>query len=114
MKRGLSVPTVSFIMTIGIIVISLFTLFAALRYGSEGAHVQRSIEQGSIIYSIAHSVNALSSVQEGEVFRDLNGFYDIEIECNDECKIGVAPYDESGELLKESKKIIMLGNIQPV
>lgn len=99
---------------VGLILISLIMLYVIISWSSGGAHVQRGIEQGSLMYTIANSVNALSCMEEGQVIRTLTSLYDIEIECDGSCYVKVAPYDQAGRRQKESNEVLILGKAEPV
>lgn len=114
MKRGFTAPAAEMIQWIGLILICIIMLYVIINWAAAGAHVQRGVEQGSLMYTIASSVNALSSMEEGEVARHLTSPYDITVECDGSCSVTTAAYDRSGNRQKESNEVLVLGEIKPV
>jgi hypothetical protein len=114
MRRGFTAPAAEMMQWIGLILICIIMLYVIIHWASAGAHVQRGVEQGSLMYTIASSVNALSSMEEGEVTRYLSGSYDITVECDGACHVKTAAYDDAGRRQEESNEVIILGNAMPV
>jgi hypothetical protein len=111
--RGL-LPAEESFKWIGLILISILMLYVIIQWTTSGVHVQRGIEQGSLMYTIANSVNALSTMEEGEIIRHLTNYYDINLECDGTCSVRVAVYDKSGNRQKESNEVLIIGKIEPV
>ncbi len=115
MRKGFTEAATEMIQWIGLIVICFVMLYVVITWASSGAHVQRGIEQGSLMYTIASSTNALSTMEEGEIVRNLNSYYDIEIACGwGSCSVVTAPYDQNGKRQKESNEVLILGDIAPI
>ncbi len=114
MKKGFTAPAAETIQWIGLILICIIMLYVIITWASAGAHVQRAIEQGSLMYTVASSVNALSAMEEGEVTRHLTSPYDITVECDGTCSVTTAAYDQSGRRQKESNEVLILGDMVPV
>lgn len=114
MKKGFVEAVAEQLQWIGLILISLMMLYVIINWTTGGAHVQRGIEQGTLMYTIANSVNALSSSDEGQVTSTLSSLYDINIACDGSCVVSTASYDSAGKLGKESNEVLILGNVKPV
>jgi hypothetical protein len=114
MRKGFTEAIYDFWQWLALVLICFIMIIVIINWSAAGAHVQRGVEQGSLMYTIANSVNALSSMEEGEVIRRLSSNFDIEIDCSDgHCYVMTIPYDSSGKALKESNKVLILGNVEP-
>ena len=114
MRKGAMAPVNEMLQWIGLLLVCIIMFYVTITWASGGAHVQRGIEQGSLMYTVANSVNALSSMEEGVVTRQLINFFDITIDCSaGACYVSTAPY-VSGKLQDSSSKVLILGNIKPV
>ncbi len=112
--KAFSGPAGSFVQWVGLLLIALLMLYVIIQWGEAGAHVQRGLEQGSIMYSVANSVSALSSMGSGEVSRYLLNTYDLTVRCDGgSCFVRARPYDSSGNPGEESQEVLILGNIEP-
>ena len=114
MRKGFTEATEQMIQWIGLVVISIIMLYVIITWASAGSQVQRGIEQGSLMYTIASSTNALSTMEEGEIVRNLRSHFDIEVSCSGECVVTTAVYDQDGKRQKESNEILILGEIEPI
>jgi hypothetical protein len=113
--RGLTTPVNELLQWVGLILISIIMYVVIINWAAGGAHVQRGIEQGSLMYTIANSVNALSGMEEGQVTRQLVNLFDITVECPaGACYVETLPYDTSLNPQKSSNKVLILGDIEPV
>ena len=97
---------------IGLILVSFIMLYIIINFGTGGAQFQRGLEQGSLMYTIASSANALSSMEEGQIIRHLGSLFDITVECDNTCHVTTTPYDNLGKRQKESNEIPIIGNIK--
>ena len=111
--KGINVTVHQLIFTAGLIVLAIMFLQVSISWASGGEHIQRGIEEASLIYTIANSVNAMSSSEQGEITRDLSALFDIDIKCSDSCSVSTAVYDESGKRMKETDEIDIMGNVVP-
>jgi len=115
MKKGFTTPVNELLQWVGLLLISLVMLYIITTWSSTGMHVQRGIEQASLMFTIANSANALSSMEEGTITRQLSGLYDIQISCRDgRCSVTTTPYDSSGKAGKESNSVPIIGSVSPV
>jgi hypothetical protein len=113
--KAMSEPTENMIQWIGVIVICMIMLYVIMTWASSGAMVQTSIEQASLMYTIASSANALSTSDSGQVVRTLRAYYDIDVSCSgSSCSVATAAYDQSGKLLGKSDPVTILAKIAPV
>jgi hypothetical protein len=71
----------------------------------------QNVEQASLMYTLAGSVNALSVEDIGRMEIDLKHAYDIGISCGTECRMTITG---SGEEKGEEKSFILMGSIQNI
>lgn len=113
MKRG-SLPAGKSIEMIGIIFICMVIFMIILYWITEGEHMQQTLEQGTLMYTVASSTNTLSSMEEGHLVTHLRGYFDVNVECDGVCTVTTTSYKDNGDRNKESEPIEIIGDIEPV
>ena len=98
---------------IGVTLIALVMFYVLMTWIESGVRINDAVEKGSIVYTVASSVNALSSMEEGEITRYLHASYDIEVKCY-EGKCSVLTLQYTGEIPGAySSPVSLIGTAEP-